>query len=347
MKEEQNNTVKVDTDQTNTAAADKTAGTGLGTEKKAVGLNGGQVRRPVKSRRRNRTGLMIFIAAGLIGIVAACAWILNNQGAAQAEETGIADADIISQGAESVVVPEVDVRQNESGNYHVISYRGYPSRAEENSIEGYDLALEAGTMYIGVDTVTSADGTLYVSDDDSPYRMTGKDGYYSDMTDAEIDALETRGGAKILKLSDVFEKYGPSVGYVVGLKDDKDATINAFCELIDKYGLQDDVMLSSFDLDVLDTVEQKYPDMTKMAMCISTGERSAALGLECADVIAVRKDLMNEFCATTIHNNGRKFAVWTLDNSQHIHDAIDLGADYYFTDETELALEIEKEYRHE
>jgi len=299
------------------------------------------------SKNKKKTRLKIFIVAGLIGIVAASAWILNNRNAVQSDEIGTADADLIAQGAESVAIPEVSVRTNASDNYHVISHRGYPAKAEEHSFEGYDLAVEAGTMYIGLDTVTSSDGTLYVSFDDSPYRMTGKGGSFADMSDEEIDKLETHGGNGILKLSDVIEKYGHTVGYVISLKDKNDATISAFCDLVDKYGIQSDVIASSFDPDVLETLEEKYPDMIKIALCSSTGERSSALGYECVDVIAVRKDLMNEFCSSTIHNSGKKFGVWTLDNSQHIRDAIDLGADYYFTDDTGMALEIEKEYRHE
>lgn len=56
--------------------------------------------------------------------------------------------------------------------------------------------------------VTSKDGTLYVSHDSSAQKITGVDKLYSEMTDEEIDELRTVDGQKILRLSEVFDKYG-------------------------------------------------------------------------------------------------------------------------------------------
>ena len=308
--------------------------------------------KPAKKRsRRNQRGILAFIAVGLIGIIAASAWIVSSHKAEkEAAAAGKAEADIIAQGAETVgnvEIPEVRTRENVSNNFHVISHRGYPAKAEEHSFEGYDLALDAGTMYIEQDIVTSADGTLYVSHDDSPQRLTGTGGRFSEMTDAEIDALTTHAGNKILKLSDVFDRYGKSVGYVIELRDSKDATINAFCDLMDRYKMTDNVILQSFEADVLDAVEEKYPDMPKMYLCNNPDDRSRGIGLSSADIVCINKTYMNEFGANAVHNAGKKFGVWTIDAENHIMEAIRLGTDYYFTDDTGKALDLEKRYRNE
>ena len=41
---------------------------------------------------------------------------------------------------------------------------------------------------------------------------------------------------------------------------------------------------------------------------------------------------------------GKKFSAWTLDTEDAIKKAIDMGVDTYFTNDTPLALEIEREY---
>ena len=300
---------------------------------------------------KNQKGLLTFILVGLACIVVASIWIISNHKAEQqAAAVSKAAADIIAQGTEAVgnvEIPEVRTRENVSNNYHVISHRGYPAKAEESSFEGYDLALDAGTMYIEQDIVTSADGTLYVSHDDSPQRLTGTGGKFADMTDAEIDELTTHGGNKILKLSDVFDRYGKTVGYVIELRDKKEATVNAFTALMDKYKMADNVILQSFEADVLEALEEKYPDMPKMYLCRTPDDRSRGIGLDCVDIVCINKTYMNEFGANAVHNAGKKFGVWTIDAENHIMEAIRIGADYYFTDDTGKALDLEKRYRND
>ena len=41
---------------------------------------------------------------------------------------------------------------------------------------------------------------------------------------------------------------------------------------------------------------------------------------------------------------GKKFSVWTLDTEDSIKKAIDMGVDTYFTNDTPLALRLEREY---
>lgn len=320
-------------------------------KKKKTAGKGGNGSKPAKKRKpRNQKGILYFIIIGLIGIVAASAWIIGDAGKSKQAEISKADAEIIAQGTQAiseVKIPEVRTRENVSNNFHVISHRGYPSKAEEHSFEGYDLALDAGTMYIEQDIVTSADGTLYVSHDDTAARLTGNSGRFADMTDAEIDALTTYGGNKILKLSDVFDRYGKTVGYVIELRDNKDATIGAFEKLMDQYNMADNVIVQSFEANVLETLEEKYPDMTKMYLCKNPDGRSRGIGLACADIVCINKSYMNEFGADSVHNSGKKFGVYTIDAENHIMEAIRIGVDYYFTDDTAKALSLEKRYRND
>ena len=143
---------------------------------------------------------------------------------------------------------------------HVISHRGSAGPGE-HSFEAYDAAIEAGSHNIEQDIVVSKDGTLYVSHDRTAERMTGMSGSFSEMSDAEIDALTTANGGHILKLSEVFDRYGRSIRYIIELTDDGEAAVGGFCRIVDEYGLADRIVLQSFDPGVLEEAEKKYPNM--------------------------------------------------------------------------------------
>lgn len=263
-----------------------------------------------KKNKNKRTGLKVFIVLGLVGIVAACAWILSNWNKAQQAETGRIDADLISYGAESVEAPDVEVkvRTNASDDYHVISTTG-----NGDLLESIDKAIDAGTMNIELE-VSSADGTLNVNNDSS-------------------------GTA----LSEIFDKYGKTVGYVIGVEDED--TEKALVDIIEKYSMADNITIESYDADILKSFEDKYPDMDKVYLCRTPDDRSRGLGLECADIICMTREYMNEYGVNAVHSAGKKFAVRTIESEAHITYAIGIGVDIYYTGETALAIELDKQQR--
>lgn len=268
-----------------------------------------------KQGKKSRTGLKIFIIAGLIGIVAASAWIVSTWSAAQDEKVGQTDAELISQGAGSIDVPEVNVpvaRENASENYHVVSCIGNAPGSKDDCFKRFDEAIEAGTMYIELGQVKASDGAL----------LAGNDTF---------------------DISDVFAKYGKTVGYIVEIEDND--ALETLGSVLESSGMAEAVSIESYDADILKSLEESYPDMTKIYLCRTTDDRSRGLGLECADVICITKEYMNEYGLNAVHSAGKKFAIRTIETGMHITDAINLGVDMYYTENTARALELEKQYR--
>lgn len=226
---------------------------------------------------------------------------------------------------------------------HVISHRGAAGEEEEHSFASYDLAVLYGSRYIEQDAVLSAEGTLYVSHDLTAKRLTGMDWTFSEMTDEDIDALRTETGEPIHRLSDVFERYGDSVTYVVELKDEK--SVDAFVYLVDRYGNQDHILLQCFKASVLREVDKVFPDMEKMFLTRKQKYFDAALKEDWCDVICVSKDLMTDGNVQAAHKAKKRFGAYTLDSTREIREAIDMGVDMYFTNYTAKALALEDKYR--
>lgn len=228
---------------------------------------------------------------------------------------------------------------------HVYSHRG-SAGSYEHSIKAYDEAIAAGSHYIEQDLVISSDGVLFVSHDLNASGMTGVNAGYSSMKAEDIDKLRTKAGEKVLRLSEVFDRYGRSINYVIELKTSDTETVDAFEEIIEEYGYDDIVIVQSMEADVLKKIEENYPDMQKLFICKTQQSFDSSIRLPYVDIISVwiDKGLMTEGNCETAHEHAKVFSAWTLDSESSIRNAIDLGVDTYFTNNTALAIELEKNY---
>ena len=301
-----------------------------------------------KNKNTKRIILSVLILVMLAAIAVSVLW-LGNRGEklneADRHDHAMSAAETASEGAQEAIPSEDDLVSAEAA-MHVYSHRG-SAGDNEHTFEAYDAAIEAGSHYIEQDLVISSDGVLYVSHDLNTYQMTGRGADYSSLTSEEIDQIRTRAGNSILRMSDVFDKYGSDVNYVIELKSSGADMIEAFEKLVDSCGYQDRITVQSEDTDVLQTLEEKYPDMPKLFICKSWDSLLGCLDMPYVDIVSVRKasNLMTEKSASRVHESGKLFSAWTLNSEEDIRRAIELGVDTYFTDDTALAIRLEKELR--
>jgi len=244
----------------------------------------------------------------------------------------------------SLVVTLIVAFKPKPKNDYVIAHRGASGEEIEHTFKAYDLALEYGTKYIEQDLVTSKDGTLYVSHDDNAKRITGVDKDYNDMSDEEIDRLKTENGQHILKLKDVFEKYGNDTDYLVELKENE-TQAQPFEKLVKKYDLQDNIIVQARNSEALERLAETFPDMPKLALVNDDDEMDNVVDLDYVDIIGANARLMDEEHVSKAHDNDKEFNVWTLNTVDEINEAIGLDVDSYFTNYTAKALILEDKNR--
>lgn len=270
------------------------------------------------SKKRNkRKTTVILIVLMLCMIAAACAW-LYNYGVKSSEMKKEAELEELINSPEDTITEaaEMDeaVAENRQSTEHII-YQ--PAADAEVSLDMYDKAVSAGVQYIGINAELSQDSDLAVSN---------------------------TGGA--LKLSEVFDKYGKSVTYVINpVSYETAGTYDAFQKLVDEYGYEDAVMAQSNDIHVLSYLESIYPDMKKLYLCRSQWGFDTSQQTNYIDVVSVQDWLMTEENCRIIHERGLEFGAWTLDTDEKVRRAINMGAESYFTTEPEMAIKQEKEYR--
>ena len=86
--------------------------------------------------------------------------------------------------------------------------------------------------------------------------------------------------------------------------------------------------------------------MPKLLVCWSQSAFEGSVDSPFVDILSVKANagLITEANCKLAHKNGKQFSAWTLNDEESIKRAIDLGVDSYFTNDTPLALSIERDY---
>lgn len=301
-----------------------------------------------RKRRRNKrkTELLILVML-LLCVVAACYIIsLSHRGnSADTEVPEATEMEAEVQEGEEIAEEAAEEVQTKA-DAHVYSYFGPPGD-NEFSFDAYDGAIESGAKTIRAAMVVSADDTAYVAEDDYAMDMTGYGGYFSGMVESQIKNLTTKSGGKVLKVSDLFDKYGDSVTYIIDIKYIGSRNNETFEKIVRKSGLEDNIICASSFMDTLSIIDSRYPEMPKIYMCNEQASFEVALEKDSIDTICVTKDMISKKNLKAAHDHGKKLCASLLNSEKSIRNAIDTGLDSYFTDDTVLAIGLEEQYREE
>ena len=255
-------------------------------------------------------------------------------------------ADAVSRGKDGisdVYLPAVTIPASDPAD-HVVSHRGASGDVQEHTFDAYDLAIEYGSHHLELDVVVSRNGTVYVSHDTSALRLYGVDREFHQLTDRQIDALESSQGYPVLRLESVFERYGDSVTYFIELKRPVE-TADALIRLLRKYDLQENIYFQCARTDTIKKLKRAFPGLRFIMSVHTDREMREALSSPNIDIVIVNARLMSMRYCFDAHEYGKKIAVWTLNTRDDIVHAILIGVDYIYTNHTDLALKLEAEYR--
>ncbi|PTM59277.1 glycerophosphodiester phosphodiesterase [Desmospora activa] len=158
------------------------------------------------------------------------------------------------------------------GQTKVLAHRGYSAKAPENTMAAFRLAAEAGADGLELDVHLSKDGEVVVIHDETVKRTTGKKGKVTNLTLEEIRRLDAGSW-----LHDHFAGEPiPTLDEVLSLTADKGLWINielknnkirypgleqAVLERVDRYGMAERTIISSFNHYSLRTIHELRPEM--------------------------------------------------------------------------------------
>jgi len=230
----------------------------------------------------------------------------------------------------------------------VIGHRGAAAVAPENTLASFAAALEAGVDAVEFDVRLTIDGAPVVMHDDDVTRTTGARGRISEMTLAEVRALDAGAGsiersqpARVPTVEEVLALVGGRVGVFVELKATLDErgfipagpVARAVVPLL--VGLTD-VVASSFDPGGVEVVRAMAPAIPT-ALSVLRGfpieqaiEQARAAGHA---QIHPAQDAVSPEVVARARNAGLAVCCWTVNDVARARELLDMGVEGIFTDD--------------
>ncbi len=228
----------------------------------------------------------------------------------------------------------------------VYAHRGDRSRAADNTLEAYRLAVEAGADGIELDVRRTADGVLIMS----------HDARFADMPPfVEMTMTEVRERIpQVPTLVEMLDAVPQHVWLNVEIKNDPqddyhDPTrriVDQTIETIAEHDSLDRVLLSSFDVVAMDRAAELFPEVLRGQLVrqpVALEEAVAAAVRQGAH--AVHPNVLYfaddpEGAMAGIHEAGLAAVVWWVDTPEQVRMMVDLGVDVIITDDPGMARSV-------
>ena len=222
-----------------------------------------------------------------------------------------------------------------------IAHRAGGSEAPENTAAGLDVAYKMGASGGEIDIQRTSDGSYIVLHDNTFSRVAGVDKKPSEMTLEEVKQLRVD-GEPVPTLEDMLDASHGRLTLYVELKGetaDKQMADEAV-KIIKDRNMTDETVIISLKYDLIDYVESTYPEMNTGFLAFASFGDTAELN---CDYLALEEETATVDTINSIHNNGKKVLVWTVNDDEDIEEFIQSGADELITDNLSGAKEIIEE----
>ncbi|MBQ9679117.1 MAG: glycerophosphoryl diester phosphodiesterase membrane domain-containing protein [Ruminococcus sp.] len=223
----------------------------------------------------------------------------------------------------------------------IIAHRAGGIEAPENTVKGIEAAYELGAMGCEIDIQRTSDGYYVVNHDADFARVAGVEKTPEEMTLSEVKELSVD-GEPVPTLEEMLDASRDKVILFVELKgataDDQMA--DDAVRIIKEKGMENQVVLISLKYDILEYIEQEYPEMqTGYLAFISFGQIENTP----FDYLALEEEISTDETIAAIHDKGKKIMVWTVNEEDDIEYFMTSDADAIITDSVKLSGEIKEQ----
>ncbi|RLE27730.1 MAG: hypothetical protein DRJ65_01895 [Acidobacteria bacterium] len=231
----------------------------------------------------------------------------------------------------------------------VIAHRGAAGSAPENTLASIELAVEQGADIIEIDVQESADGEIVVIHDSDLMRVGRRPLRIWEATYEEI--LEVDVGSwygtefsdqRVPTLAQVLELCKGRAMVDIELKDygHNEHLEERVAEIVERVGMEDDVVLMSLVSNIVSTMKNLRPDWT---VGLLTAKAVGDLTTSDADFLAVHVGIAKPRFVRRAHAAGKEVFVWTVNDKLNMHRMMSRGVDGIITDYPALARTVIEE----
>ncbi|MBQ8863025.1 MAG: glycerophosphodiester phosphodiesterase [Clostridia bacterium] len=239
------------------------------------------------------------------------------------------------------------------------AHRGASAYVPENSLESFALAIEMGAQGIELDIYETSDGRLVIHHDNNIKRMSGVDAKISETDFATLRSYNFAGEygekydfVKIPEFCEVLELFKPTDMTInVEMKEGSDNYIRAITSLVREYGMEEQVIYSSFDHFKLKKIKEINPRAYVGALysfnMACPWEYAKAAGFDALhpsydQLYKFKQEFGIDYIAEA-HALGIEVNPWTANKPVIIANLVEWGSDHIITDVPDIALEKVRE----
>ena len=228
------------------------------------------------------------------------------------------------------------MHENIIDEFIIIAHRGASEYEPENTFSSFDKAVELGAQMMEFDVRLSLDNKLVVMHDSKVNRTTNGKGKVRDKTTQELLTLDAGNGNHIPLVEDIFKKYSKKIKFVIELKDYN--TEEPVLDLIEKYGMIEDIYVVSFSKRILRKIKYLEPKIiTGLIKVLPTNIKK-----DCeycgADVIAVLRYFINKKLVESTKRDNLHLFAWTVNDPVQCSKFKKLGLTGIVTNKPDLLI---------
>lgn len=241
------------------------------------------------------------------------------------------------------------------GRPAVVAHRGASSLAPENTLAAVEKALELGVEIVEIDVHRSLDGELVVIHDATVDRTTSGKGRVRDFNLSELKKLDAGRwfklrfwGERIPTLREVLETTKDHAITLIELKGER--TEVRTVELVRELGMENQVIIQSFDFQQIQKVKQRAPEFATMWLVREPehSDNPAQAANWMANItefvgatgIGIRHNWYTPELLATALERGLAIFVWTVDDKVALQRFIDAGVQGIITNRPQDLLQL-------
>lgn len=210
------------------------------------------------------------------------------------------------------------------------AHRGASSYQPENTMPSFRMGVQMGANGIETDVQRTKDGILVLFHDDTILRVTGQPGRIRDYTYEELQQFDVQMyglKGKIPKFQEFLEEFS-DLDLTFAIEFKQDFTEKDTIDMLNRYGMRDKTILTSFKLDCLMRAALYDPayrmgyltnDINEMTIRVM---RTIGIGQACPQGKIVTPELVS-----WLHGQGFSVRAWGIKNEDLMKKVYDAGVD--------------------
>ena len=225
----------------------------------------------------------------------------------------------------------------------IIAHRGASAHAPENTMAAFQLALDQGADGIELDVMLTKDNRIAVIHDDTVDRTTSGSGRVSEMTLAELQALDAGDGEKISSLDEVLDRFGGRFLINIELKNYSsvlDSLPTEVAKLVKSKELMESVLISSFNPFNIARFRKRAPEAVLGLITQPKQAKNWMWRLFKYDALHPHFSDVDPVLVAALHARSRQVNVWTVDEAAEIRWLAGLQVDSIITNDPQHAREV-------